>query len=101
MHIDFTGQHLEVTDALRNYTIEKFGRLERHFSRITAIKVRFHVEHLTRIAEATILLSKTELHARASDDDMYKSVDLLTAKLDRQICQHKDKIKHHREKHRD
>ena len=100
MNINFTGHRMELTTALKSFTQEKFNRLERHFDKITAINVVFDVEKLRHIAEATILISKGEVHASSESDDMYSAIDLLVDKLDRQLTKHKQKILDHRN-HRD
>ncbi|MFC3908760.1 ribosome hibernation-promoting factor, HPF/YfiA family [Legionella dresdenensis] len=100
MHINFTGHNIDVTTALKNFTQEKFEKLERHFDQISTIKVVFDVEKLTQIAEASVLVAKNEIHARAESDDMYTAIDELVGKLDRQLIKHKEKIQDHRD-HRD
>lgn len=97
MQISFTGHRLDVTPALREFTTSKFDRLQRHFDKITSIHVTFDVEKLRQIAEATIFLSKAELHARSESQDMYSAVDILVDKLDRQIIKHKEKLQDHRD----
>lgn len=97
MQINFTGHNVEVTPALKAFTEDKFTKLERHFDRITSIHVVFDVEKLSQIAEASILISKAKLHARAESEDMYVAINTLVDKLDRQLIEHKEKIREHRE----
>jgi putative sigma-54 modulation protein len=97
MKIDFTGHGIDVTHALKKFTEEKFTRLERHFDRITAIHVTFQVEKLSHVVEATLLITKGDIHASATASDMYAAVDELVDKLNRQIIKHKEKINDHRE----
>lgn len=97
MKINFTGHGIDVTQALQQFTTEKLNKLEKHFSRITSIHVTFHVEKHTQIAEATILVHKNELHARAESDIMYTAVDLLVGKLDKQLIKYKEKSQDHRD----
>lgn len=88
---------MEVTPALKIFAQEKFDKLERHFDKITAINVVFDVEKLRQIAEATILVSKGELHASSESEDMYTAIDTLVDKLDRQLIKHKEKMREHRD----
>ncbi|MDF1645511.1 MAG: ribosome-associated translation inhibitor RaiA [Legionellaceae bacterium] len=97
MEINFTGHQVEITDALKAFTEEKFGKLSRHFDRITAINVTFNVEKLRQIVDATILIPKSELHASAEAENMYTAIDELVGKLDRQLIKHKEKMDSHRE----
>ncbi len=97
MQIEYTGHGIDVTDPLKGYVKEKFSRLERHFDKIIAAHFTFHLEKLDHIAEATLLVAKSEIHASASSEDMYAAIDALVDKLDRQLMKHKEKMSHHRE----
>lgn len=95
MQINITGHRLDVTTSLRNFTEEKFDKLERHFDHITKINVIFDVEKLRQIAEATVYVAGGELHASSESEDMYAAIDALIDKLDRQLIKHKEKIRNH------
>ena len=95
MQINFTGHRMEVTPALKAFTEEKFGKLERHFEKITAINVIFNVDKLRQIAEATILVAKGEVHASSESENMYTAIDTLVDKLDKQLTKHKEKMRGH------
>lgn len=97
MQINFTGHHVDVTPALRAFTVDKFDKLERHFDKITAINVIFDVAKLRQVAEASIHVAKGELHARAESENLYTAIDELVDKLDRQLLKHKEKTRAHRE----
>lgn len=97
MQINFTGHNVDATPALKNFTQEKLNKLERHFDKIASINVVFDVEKLSKIVEATIIITKGELHARAESTDMYAAIDELIDKLDRQIIKHKEKLRDHRD----
>jgi putative sigma-54 modulation protein len=95
MNLTVTGRHLDVTQSLRHYIIEKMDRLERHFDNVSNIHVILSVEKLRQKAEATIDLSGGKIYADTIDGDMYAAIDLLTDKLDRQVIKHKEKTKNH------
>lgn len=99
MQITFTGHRIEVTSSLKHFTEEKFQKLEHHFEKLTSIHVVFDVEKLRQIAEATILISKGEVHASAESENMYTAIDLLVDKLDKQLMKHKEKILDRRDHH--
>ena len=48
-----------------------------------------------QIAESTLHLTGSEVHAKAENSDMYASIDSLIDKLDRQILKYKGKINKH------
>lgn len=97
MQITMTGRRFEVTPALRQYTSDKFSRLERHFDKINSSEVIFDVEKLRQMVEATINIPGGKIHASAEAEDMYAAIDKLADILDRKVKQHKEKIKNHRE----
>ena len=92
MQINLTGHHVDITDSLRSYVNEKFGRLERHFDHINNVHVILSIEKLRQIAEANIHLNGGEIFANAEATDMYASIDSLVDKLDRQVIKHKEKM---------
>ncbi|WP_448569862.1 ribosome hibernation promoting factor [Thalassotalea ganghwensis] len=95
MQINLSGHHVEITDSLRDSVNTKFAKLERHFDHINNVYVVLTVEKINQIAEATVHLNGTEVHAKAENGDMYASIDSLVDKLDRQILKYKGKINQH------
>ncbi|HEY8330807.1 ribosome-associated translation inhibitor RaiA [Pseudomonas sp. MAP12] len=92
MQVNISGQHLEVTDTLRDYINEKLERLARHFDKITNVQVIMQVEKLQQKIEATLHVAGGEVVANAEHTDMYAAIDLLADKLDRQLIKHKEKL---------
>ena len=98
MQINLTGHHVEITDSLRNYVEEKLERVERHFDKVTNTHVILSVENVRHKAEATVHMSGNNIFAESTEDDMYKAIDSLVDKLDRQVKKHKEKITNHHHK---
>jgi len=95
MQINITGQHLKVTESLKEYVEKKFEKLTRHFDHVINIHVVLTVEKLAHQAEASLQVSGNKIFATASNEGMYAAVDNLVDKLDRQIVKHKEKLKDH------
>ncbi|PIQ44015.1 MAG: ribosomal subunit interface protein [Gammaproteobacteria bacterium CG11_big_fil_rev_8_21_14_0_20_46_22] len=96
-HITFTGHTIDVTDAIKDHTNQRFEKVQRHFDHITSAHMTIHVEKLDNIAEITIAVPGHQFHAKASSDDMYKSIDEMMKILNRQVVEHKEKISKHRD----
>jgi putative sigma-54 modulation protein len=92
MQLQLVGKNIEITPALKTFTSDKLKSLEKRFNQITTVNFVLLVEHKTQIAEATLHFDGTEIHASAKDDDMYKAIDQVIAKLMGQITKHKEKI---------
>lgn len=92
MDITVSGHQIDITPALRDYTLEKVGRIQRHFDHAITADVVLHVEKKRFTAEANVRAKGAVIHANAEGDDMYMAIDLLIDKLDRQVLRHKEKI---------
>lgn len=93
MQINVSGHHVDVTQPLRDYVVNKLSRLERHAGNVTHADVVMNVEKLRQKVEATIRMAGRELFAQAESEDMYAAIDALTDKLDRQLRKHKGKTR--------
>jgi putative sigma-54 modulation protein len=91
MQISVTGHHIDITESLRNYVEDKFGRLDRHFDNVINVHVILSVEKLRQKAEATLHGNGATLFADAVQEDMYAAIDALIDKIDRQVVKHKEK----------
>jgi putative sigma-54 modulation protein len=91
MQIHFTGRNIDVTPALKTFTEEKLAHLSER-QNISKINITLHVENVTHIAEATIHVSGTDIHASAKANDMYAAIEMLADKLTGQINKHKEKL---------
>ena len=103
MQIQISGQHIQITPALRERVEQQVGRFERLFDNITALDVVLSVDKAEHKAGGTLHCSGTRLHAdgiaRLDDDNkndtMYTAIDAMIAKLADQLRKHKEKLKDH------
>lgn len=92
MKLNFTGKNMEITDALRDVTEKKIGKLDKYFQKDIEGNVTFSSEKNRKIIEVTINLPGTIIRAEESTDDMYASIDRAVDILERQIRKHKTKL---------
>lgn len=96
MQINITGHHVELTQPLRDYVTEKLNKIHKRFSNITNVNVTLSVDKkFQQRAEATMHLSRAEIHAESESENMYAAIDMLVDKLDRQVIKHKEKMSNH------
>jgi putative sigma-54 modulation protein len=91
MQIHVSGHHLQISDSLELYVKTKLLKLENHFQNIINTVVILSVEKGRQKAETRVHISGGEIYAEAESKNLYKSIDLMIAKLDRQIIKLKDK----------
>jgi putative sigma-54 modulation protein len=96
MQISITGHHIDVTDPLRAYVNKKMDRILRHYDQMIDVHYVLSVEKLRHIAEATLRVPGSDIHANAEATDMYAAIDALADKLDRLVKKRKEiDTKHH------
>ncbi|HEX7009600.1 MAG TPA: ribosome-associated translation inhibitor RaiA [Phycisphaeraceae bacterium] len=95
MEITVSGKHIEITDAIRQYAMEKAAKLPRYFDRVQAIhvladrsdshgylvEILVHVEH------------RDPFIARSHNEDLYACIDEVMDKMERQLTDHKEKLR--------
>ena len=81
MKYDIRGDKMVITDAIKEYTENKLGRLEKYF-KDDDIKanVLAKVRGNSQIVEVTIPTSKYVLRSEEENEDLYAAIDLVTDK---------------------
>jgi putative sigma-54 modulation protein len=95
MNINTRGNKLEVTEAIGSYIDKKIAKLEKYFENPEEITANVLIKTYgnRQVVEVTIPIHKIILRAEEASDDLYKSVDLVSEKLERQIRKNKTRIK--------
>jgi len=91
MNLNLTGNHLEITPAIRDYVVAKLDRLTRHFDHVIDVNVVLSVNKLRQKIEANLHIRGKDLHAESIEPDMYAAIDALVDKLDRMVLKAKEK----------
>ena len=93
MNIRMTGKNIDLTDGIKTRVEERLEKLQKYFNHDIDAHVTLRVQKLEQIAEITIPVHGTTLRAEASDKDLYSSIDLAVAKLEKQMQKYKAKLK--------
>ena len=98
MQITVAGRHMAVTDPVREYAVEKIGKIAKiHDRDDMQIEVVLHVEKNPAnknrdVAEVTARMKGTVVRAEEAAPDMYAAIDLVSEKLERQMRKYKAKL---------
>jgi putative sigma-54 modulation protein len=100
MNLLITGQHLDVSPAIRDYVEKKIDRVTRHFDQIIDIAVILGVEQLSekdrrQRAEVNLRVKGNVFHLDHYAEDIYAAIDGLVDRLDRQVLKYKGKVQDH------
>jgi putative sigma-54 modulation protein len=98
MRIDVIGKHMEVTDAIRQYALQKADKLTKFFDGVQLITVRLeeatHKHTKTFHVEITVDVVKHEdFVANSEGTDLYHGIDEAVDKASRQLTTFKEKLK--------
>lgn len=89
------GENIEVTDALRSYVEKRLKKLEKYFDLnqdiIAHVNLKVYRDRTAKV-EVTIPLPYLVLRAEETTDDMYRSIDFVSEKLERQIRKYKTRV---------
>src|SRR5215471_946613 len=99
MQLSTTFRHMEASSAVREYAEEKLEKIRKYFHRqpIGAHAVFCVERNHSHSAELSITLPNgLVLQAREITEDMYSSIDLAVARIERQVRKWKDKIRDHK-----
>lgn len=94
MQINYRGDKITVTPAIKDYVAEKLSRLDRYFENAEGITayVLIKVKYKLQTIEVTVPTSRFTLRAEVSHEDLYAATDLVTDVLERQIRKNKTRL---------
>jgi len=99
MQLSTTFRHMDASQAVREYAAEKLEKIRKYFHKdpISA-HATFSVERgFHHVADLNITLpSGIVINAKETTEDMYSSIDLAAARIERQVRRWKDKIRDHK-----
>jgi len=97
VQISVTGRHMEITDAIRDYTHGKLQHALAEFPRIESVHVILDVEKYRHMAEVVVQApNHIRVDARHESDDMYASIDSAVEKTEKQLHKLWDKMQDHK-----
>ena len=92
MKVTVIGKNINVTPALKEMVEKKISKLDRYFSPDIEARATLTVQKNNQIFEVTIPFNGVILRCEETTEDMYKSIDLVEAKLERQIRKQRTKL---------
>jgi len=98
MQVHITGRQVAITPALRKFTEEKLGKLEKLLGGSIEAHVVLAVEKRRQRAEIQVKSRSALLAGDRETDDLYASIGEVILKLERQALKHKEKLTHHKKR---
>jgi putative sigma-54 modulation protein len=96
--ITVTGRNVLVTDAMKDYALEKISKIEKFSNRIIDIAVIMDVQKLEHRVDVIIKIDHTKIRSSASSTDMYASIDKAADRIQTQLRRYKQRLNEHHAK---
>lgn len=94
MQLSITFRHMEPSEAMRKYAEKKLNRIiKRHSRGLTELLLVLSIEKHRNIAELIVRGRNLLLSSQEETDDMFKSIDGVIDKIERQLKKFKEKIR--------
>jgi putative sigma-54 modulation protein len=91
--VNVTFRHVEPTDAIRLYAQRKLGHVAQALKRPCVIHLILSVDKYRQCGEVTVKSGRLAVvAAQEQTKDLYSVIDLLVAKVERQLKRHLEKI---------
>ncbi len=96
MDITVTFRHMEPTESLRDYAIEKISKIKKYLYSPLEAHVVLTVEKFRHQAHVTVSVDGTRIKAVEETEDMYSAIDQVMDKIEKQVKRHISKIRNRR-----
>jgi putative sigma-54 modulation protein len=96
--ITVTGRHVLVTDAMKDYAIDKIVKIDRFNARIIDVNIVMDIQKLDHRVDITLKVDHVFIKASATSENMYASIDKAVDKIETQVRRYKDRINEHQKK---
>lgn len=94
MKISIHGDHVKITEAIKEYIEEKLSKFDKYFDDANDIDVivKVRLRGVLEIIEVTVPTKLFTIRAEEGNEDLYAAIDLVQKKLEGQIRKNKTKL---------
>ena len=90
--VEVIGRNVAITDALRDYAIEKVSKLERFSERIIDALVTMDVQKVGCRVDIILQATHIRIKSHAICEEMYAAIDKAVHKIATQLVRYKDRL---------
>lgn len=96
--LTITGRHVYVTEAMKNYALDKLSKIDRFHNHVLDLHVTLDIQKLDHSCVIVLSFDHFRVKVSASSTDMYASIDRAVDKLQSKIRRWKSRIQDHHKK---
>lgn len=96
--VSIIGRNVLVTDAMKQYALEKLTKVEKFGMHIIDITVAMDIKKSDHCVDIRLVLDHILIKSHAVTEDMYASIEQAVDKLQRQLGRYHERIRNHQAK---
>jgi putative sigma-54 modulation protein len=97
MQISVTFRHMDATEALKSYAKDRLGCVRKYFPDPISCHIVLSTERHNHKVDVNLQLpSGFKIAGTETTENMYSSIDLVAAKIERQVRRYKDRLREHK-----
>lgn len=96
--VHVVGRNVAVTEAMKNYAMEKVFNLERFSNRIIDVTVTMDIQKLEHRCDIDMRVNHVKIRSHGVERDMYAAIDDAIEKVSSQIRRYKKRLSEHHAK---
>lgn len=96
--IHVIGRHVDITEPMKNYAIEKLTKIDRFGERVLEATVIMDTQKLMHTVDFLININNTMIKVTGRSENMYASVDLAIARLEAKLRRYMKRLHEHHAK---
>lgn len=94
--IHVVGRHVDITDAMRSYAVEKLKKIQRFGGRVLEVTIIMDIQKLVHCVDFIILVNNTKIKVSGKTETMYSAIDQAVDRLETKVRRyHKRLTEHH------
>lgn len=97
MNITVNVRHMDITEAIRAYALDKAQKLQRYYDRLISADIVIDMDGGVPTVEVVVAASHNNTFVgRHRGEDMYGCIDNAVHKVEEQLRRHKDRLRDHK-----
>lgn len=98
-NISIVGKHVQITDAMKQYVLEKLSKIDRFTNRVLDVTVTMDIQKLSHSVSILMKFLHINIKVNAITTDMYSAIDKAIDKLIKLINKYKKRLQSKRIEH--
>ena len=93
--VQIVGRHVEVTEPMKSYAIEKLSKIERFGGHIISAMIIMDIQKRIHVVEFIIHVNHTKIKVSGITDNMYASIDQAIDRLNSKMGRYMSRLHEH------